>query len=116
MKMKTTTSLIYLDVRMLTAFFVSSLSSAPAEPAPVRFVFLYYLFIFPIHFPDKLANISRCIKNNKCPENESNSFFFGRMCFAFSSFLSKRLLIHPFRFSTVRNALYHMKQKTNGKL
>lgn len=42
--------------------------------AAIPFIYLFIYFSYP--FSDKLANISGCIKNNKCPENESKSFFF----------------------------------------
>lgn len=59
----------------------------------VRFVLLLFIY-FSDPFSDKLANIAECIKNNKCPENESNSFFF--CCRSFFFVHSKRLLIHLF--------------------
>lgn len=42
--------------------------------AAIPFIFALFIY-FSYPFSDKLANISGCIKNNKCPENESKSFF-----------------------------------------
>lgn len=58
--------------------------------AAIPFIFALFIYFF-YPFSDKLANISECIKNNKCPENESKSFFSD-----VRFFLSKRRLIFPF--------------------
>lgn len=66
-------ALIHLDVGLFF-FYIGSRSHLVFFGVAVFCFALFIYFSYP--FSDKLANISGCIKNNKCPENESKSFVF----------------------------------------